>query len=511
MSKPRVVVLIGCCVLLCLPACPLLADVVVDTAWVREYNGPGNYEDWPKAMAVDASGNIYVTGRSSVSQIELECATLKYRVDGDTAWLRTYDSTLSGDECAYAIAVDKGGNSYVTGWCAAGCLTIKYQPNGDTAWVRTYPGAVTYAVAVSGENDVYVTGTITNAGSGGDYLTIKYEPDGSEGWVHQYNGPGNSGDVAVAIAVDIFGNVFVTGKSAAIETEADYLTIKYYAAGDTAWTRRYNGPGDDWDVPSAMVVDESGSVYITGYSSQTPYPDRNNDFATIGYDSSGSLLWIARYDGPASDEDEAQAIAVDGYGNVYVTGESQGVGTDIDYATIRYYPGGDTAWVRRYNGSASSTDEVTAMALDSSGNVYVTGYSLETETWLDYLTIRYSPSGDVEWLTRYDGGESKNDGAYAIAVDRFGNVCVAGASYATGSDFDYATVKYCQALRGDVNGDSVIDVGDAVYILNYLFKGGPPPLPVASGDTNCDGIVDIGDAVYLLNYLFKGGPPPDCP
>ncbi len=65
--------------------------------------------------------------------------------------------------------------------------------------------------------------------------------------------------------------------------------------------------------------------------------------------------------------------------------------------------------------------------------------------------------------------------------------------------------------RGDANADGTIDLGDAVYILNYLFKGGPPPNPPDSGDANCDGMVELGDAIYLLNYLFKGGPPPGCP
>jgi hypothetical protein len=62
--------------------------------------------------------------------------------------------------------------------------------------------------------------------------------------------------------------------------------------------------------------------------------------------------------------------------------------------------------------------------------------------------------------------------------------------------------------RGDVNADGVISLGDAVYLLNYLFKGGNPPDPLETGDCNYDSIVDLGDVVYLLNYLFKGGPPP---
>ncbi|HEX9912534.1 MAG TPA: dockerin type I repeat-containing protein, partial [candidate division Zixibacteria bacterium] len=63
-------------------------------------------------------------------------------------------------------------------------------------------------------------------------------------------------------------------------------------------------------------------------------------------------------------------------------------------------------------------------------------------------------------------------------------------------------------LRGDANGDSKVSVGDVVYIINYLFKGGPAPSPLDKANTNCDGTISIADIVYLINYLFKGGPPP---
>jgi hypothetical protein len=62
---------------------------------------------------------------------------------------------------------------------------------------------------------------------------------------------------------------------------------------------------------------------------------------------------------------------------------------------------------------------------------------------------------------------------------------------------------------GDVNGDGLITVSDVVYLINYLFKGGPPPAGgVMIGDINCDGKVTVSDVVYLINYLFRGGPPP---
>ena len=88
----------------------------------------------------------------------------------------------------------------------------------------------------------------------------------------------------------------------------------------------------------------------------------------------GNNNGFARYDGPAISTDQATAIAVDGSGSVYVTGRSYGSGPDYDYATIKYDSSGQQQWVARYDGP-DSNDEATAIAVDGSGNVYVTGRS----------------------------------------------------------------------------------------------------------------------------------------
>jgi PKD repeat protein len=63
-------------------------------------------------------------------------------------------------------------------------------------------------------------------------------------------------------------------------------------------------------------------------------------------------------------------------------------------------------------------------------------------------------------------------------------------------------------IQADFNADGVIDIGDAVFLINYVLKGGPAPIPEPAGDVNCDGLINVGDIVYLVNYLFRGGPPP---
>jgi hypothetical protein len=80
---------------------------------------------------------------------------------------------------------------------------------------------------------------------------------------------------------------------------------------------------------------------------------------------------------------------------------------------------------------------------------------------------------------------------------------------AANRDSDNLTVLV-NFVRGDINGDAVINVGDMVYLLNYLYRNSLPPYPLAGGDVNCDGTVDVGDVIYLINYLFRGGSLPHC-
>jgi hypothetical protein len=192
--------------------------------------------------------------------------------------------------------------------------------------------------------------------------------------------------------VDSLGNIYVTGASEGTGTYSDYATIKYLATGDTAWVRRYNGPGDSADEASDLVIDNSGNIYVTGGSTGNL---SQQDYATIKYHPNGDTAWGRRYNGPGNGDDVALAMTLDNSGNLYVTGQSYGSGTYMDYATLKYYPDGSTAWVERYNGPMNYWDDAYAVAVDSSGKVYVTGESYGIGTGLDYATIKYVQPTDV--------------------------------------------------------------------------------------------------------------------
>jgi hypothetical protein len=108
------------------------------------------------------------------------------------------------------------------------------------------------------------------------------------------------------------------------------------------------------------------------------------------------------------------------------------------------------------------------------------------------------------------GGKSESSN-YRIPVNSGGQSSPVGTSESDNWGAKAGFVYASRVKHGDANADGALDLGDAIYILNYLFKAGPDPCPMEAGDANCDGLVELGDAIYLLNYLFKGGPPPECP
>ncbi len=382
------------------------------------------------------------------------------------AWVARYDGPASDYETAWAISVDGFGNVYVTGWSPGigtgrDYATIKYDPDGNELWVARYDGPASgddtaLAIAVDSSGNVYVTGQSHGIGTYSDYATIKYDSDGNELWVARYDGPEGFLDSASAIALDGSGNVCVTGGSRGIGD--DYATIKYDSEGHELWVARYDGPINWFDYAHAIAVDDWGNFYVTGMSHGS---GSGPDYATIKYDFEGTELWVARYDGLASDTDVAEAIAVDGSGNVYVTGFSPDTGTDKDYATIKYDFEGTELWIARYDGPVSGNDQAYAVAVDLSGNVCVTGGSEGSGTDSDTATVRYDPSGNELWVARYDGPVSGFDKAVAMAVDGSGNAYVTGQSHGIGTYSDYATIKY------DPDGQEVW----AARYHNYGYEG----------------------------------------
>ncbi len=427
-----------------------LSDSAI-TAWTAFYNGPGNDIDQACAVAVDGSNNVYVTGASPGQSSSNDLATVKYNSSGIQQWAARYNGPGNGDDQAKAIAVDDYGNVYVTGYSfgvnSSDYTTIKYDASGTEVWTARFNGTAdnddrANAIAVDNSGNVYVTGMSTGTLYDYDYVTIKYNSAGTQEWTAVYNGPGDFIDYACSVAVNDSGNVYTAGWSTGINGFNDYATVKYDPDGTEIWAARYHGPAEESsDACYAMKVDCAGNVYVTGGSVNL---NGDRDYTTIKYSPSGSEEWTARYNGIEFGFDTALDLVVDCSGNVYVTGKSEGLNTSLDYLTVKYNSSGNEEWTARYDGPAHSEDGASSIAMDNSGNIYVTGIGTGLNSSFDYTTIKYNPSGTEEWVSVFNGTDNSEDWGCDVAVDGSDNVYVTGYSFNSSSSFDYATIKYQQ-------------------------------------------------------------------
>jgi hypothetical protein len=286
---------------------------------------------------------------------------------------------------------------------------------------------------------VYVTGESWSSADYFDYITIKYDSTGSELWIARYNYYSSLDDRPTALTIDPSGNVYVTGSRSITTTRTDYTTIKYDSAGNQLWEGWYRGPIQGFDVAVDLAVDPVGNVYVTGFSDGDT---TGIDYATVMYDSSGTTIWAARYNGPGNGTDIASALIVDTAGNVFVTGKSERSGTGYDYTTVKYDNTGTELWVVRYDGPSSLNDSAADIVLDSSNNIYISGQSNGSGSEEDFTTIMYNPSGTEMWSMRYDGPGNSKDFAASMAIDVLNNIYVTGKSMGSGTNYDFATIKY---------------------------------------------------------------------
>jgi predicted secreted protein len=399
--------------------------------WVARYNGPGNNMDDANALAVDEAGNVYVTGGSRGDRgngIREDYATVKYDSNGSELWVARYGGPGDGDNTATALAIDGEGNVYITGQSngPGGDLdfaTVKYDHEGREQWVARYNGPGNNvdgadALAVDGEGNVYVTGNSRGNKEHDDYATIKYDTNGNQLWVARYDDGSPT-----ALAVDRAGNIYVTGFSRANNDLNGYLTIKYDNAGNQLWTAAYNFPGSGDHVAYGIAVDSEGNVCVTGRSFGEKY-----DYTTVKYDSQGKELWAARYDGSGNRSDQSTSLDFDAGGSVYVTGRSDNENGDRDYATLKYDSDGRLLWEARYSGLDNGDNMAEALAVDAHGNVCVAGRSQGNTGGWDYATVKYDSNGKQLWAARYNGPGNSLDRATSLAIDSEGNIYVTGSS-----------------------------------------------------------------------------------
>ncbi len=441
-----------------------------------------------------------------------------------------------------AIVIDEEGNAHEAGCSGA----AKYTEDGGVAW--TAADLCASDIVLDRAGGVFVAGTLWNDLNQRFFETVKYNATGNRLWTARL-GPGG----AVATKLDRDGNLVVLGDARGEEGPSQYATVKYDSEGNELW-RTYHGASGFEFLANALAVDLSGSVYVTG----SPY-------SLVKYDASGKRIWIAEDDffdpgwlGAGS------ALSLDGDGNILVAVSSPYCSGRKHYPlhTVKYDPDGNKLWDMPFLGGEGCGNSATGLAVNRSGEVYVTGNNagpvlgpvggcLNGAPFI----LKYSATGDLLWsipvnveawgllvgtmvldeggnafiatpcygesygtVAKYDRDGARlwtaqtASGATALALDSAGGICVGGNSSFT----KFVPTQYRSIfLRGDCDGDGQASgsVSDALVLLLYNFAGGSEPLCFAACDADGDGQVvgRVTDAVYLLNNSFLSGPPPVPP
>jgi uncharacterized protein YuzE len=475
-------------------------------AWVARYDGPGHLSDWPQAMVVDGIGNVYVTGFTNGQETGADYTTIKYSPQGETLWVRSYNSEGNESDGAFDVARDYSGNIYVTGLPT----TIKYSSDGDVVWSTGVSGR---RIKIEGSKSYIITYDYSNR-------IIKLDSLGDTIFaVHD----AAFLDLTPGKATSYF---CAAGYTRGWDDGEDYAVVWYSSSGSMIRMETYDGVygryGDD--KATGIAIDEAENVLVTGSSGDSII---FSDIATIKYDYYGNPLWVKRYDGTMEKDDEPTGIAVDKVGNSYIIGTTNKQfpheSTD-DIVVLRYSANGDTSWSRIYNGPLGGVDWGISLAVDTQGYVYATGHSAGVGTLQDFVTIKYSPQGDVQWIKRYDGPIHNDEYVEDIEIDLDGNVYITGFSIwsASASYKDYLTIKYSPCLpsspkAGDANSDDSLTLADVVTMVNHIFGRGPRPYPPCDDnlydcwvynrfcryDWNGDQKVTLGDCIRAINYIFN--------
>jgi len=425
--------------------------LVVDPVLVYSTYLGGSGSDYGISIAVDSSGNTYVTGQTNSTSFPTISALQSVPGGGSDAFVSklnaagsalVYSTYLggSGGDGGNGIAVDSSGNAYVTGSTAStsfptvnplqsvygggdsDAFVAKLNAAGSGLVYSTYLGGSGgdggNGVAVDSSGSVYVSGETSSGnlplvnplqpacGGGTDAFVAKLNPAGSALVYSTYLG-GSTNDRGTGVAVDSSGNAYATGLTystnfptvSPLQPNAgggmDVFVAKLSTVGSALVYSTYlGGSGVDWG--EAIAVDSTGSVYVTGLTSSTNFPTVSPlqpahgggtyDVFAAKLDAAGSALVYSTYLGGNGD-DGGFGIAVDPSGNAYVTGYTSSTNFPTVHPLQVSYGGSQDVFVAKLNAAGSALlystylggsggETGNGIAVDSAGNAYITGETL---------------------------------------------------------------------------------------------------------------------------------------
>ena len=378
--------------------------------------------------------------------------------DEDTSDTKaTFIGLTNGNEYEYRIrTVTSDGESALsnpvklTPSYGRDLFLVKYNSSGTKQWTKQYGTSSdewVNDVETDSLGNIYLTG-FTNRGldgnknqGGNDLYLIKYNSSGTKQWIRQIGSIWS--DYGESISTDSSGNIFVGGSTVGglegntNKGKFDVFAIKFDQIGTKQET--YQTGSSSFNYLESIKIDSFGNLYVAGYT----YGEVDNKTNLGSSDVfTGKLKWSnkdslwTRQLGTAS-WDIAKEIAVDSSGNVYVTGNTEG---DLDGNTnagkedvflVKYNSSGTKQWTKLIG--TPTHDYVEGISVDLTGNIYIAGWTygnLDNNTnagSYDLYLIKYNSDGERQWTKQL--GTSTSEGAYGIDSDSFGNVYVTGWTY----------------------------------------------------------------------------------
>jgi hypothetical protein len=417
----------------------------------------------------DGSGNVFVAGATQNGAGNYDILLAKYNSSGVAQWIRQIDGAAHYQDFATAIQLDGSGNVYITGAITndsvsmfSDLIVVKYNSSGTEQWRATYDGANLYDcgtdIFVNTGGNVLVVGSSYNASVNLDFVSIAYNSSGVQQWATRYDHAGLN-DAPVR-CTKLGSSLYVSGAVGTGTGTYDWAEVKYNGSGVQQAVKVSTGGTTGIEEVHAMVQDASGNLYLAGI---TPTVSNGYDYDIIKMDSSLTILWEQTYDGASHLNDIANGIQVSNSGDVYVTGATRTASGD-DYLTLKYSSSGSLIWARTFNDSLNGNDVASAMAMDNNGKIYVTGSAQTALQGLDYYTIKYDTAGAVVWNISYDGEAHLDDRATNIAIDTVGAIVVTGASETATGVYEYSTVRYVEKLIYKPN-DTLADNRDKKFLF----------------------------------------------
>lgn len=321
-------------------------------------------------------------------------------------------------------------------------------PSGQEQWSWTYDGlsevegfASDAVVDRQGRTAVVGWWSASPLLSGGAGIWVRLiDVDGETLWRHAEAGQWLGSDYGAGIAIDADGDFIVVGSTwGGHEHLEDIWVRKLDPAGHEVWTTTFDGDGHGYDWGQDVAVDGDGDIVVTAVVETRAGDD---DIWVAKLDPEGRPLWQRTID--VGSRDRGAGVAVDSAGNLLVTGEVGSGPGGLDLWLAKLDPDGDELWTRQRPGDVPlATERGSGVAVDAEGNVFVCGSVPDPDPdrfRADAFLAKYDPDGGELWahtFHRWDGIGS--DAAEAVVVDEAGDLFVAG-SVETGSGFGDAWV-----------------------------------------------------------------------